>query len=169
MNNKILTHPRSGAHYLQNLILNYSSQYVEFNHALKIDGRFIITVARDPFDTIHSLLSMRKHYTPETYLEKDFIEEYINTYNFLCNNAHIVIDYNDLINYPNVVTEKVCEILGFMNMPFNYPMDKDMPDLEYLVSSKTVKEYGEEHFSKEDIKECYDPYFKLLSKSIRLT
>jgi hypothetical protein len=167
--NIINTHPRSGAHYLQNLILNYSSNYIEFRHKISLDDSTIITIARDPFDTIHSLLTMRKYYTPETYLDKDYNEEYVNTYNFLYNHAHIVIDYNDLVNYPDKVTEKVCRMLGLKNVPHNQPMDKDMKDIGYLVSSKTVKEYDDVHITKEDIQVCYEPYFKLLTKAIRLT
>ena len=38
----------------------------------------------------------------------------------------------------------------------------------YLVSSANVKEYNEEYLKIEDMGRCYDEYYKLLSKKIKI-
>ena len=167
--NKIITYPRSGTHYLQNLILTYSSKYIEASHYEVFDNSFIITVVRDPFDSIQSTIAMKKYYFPDTYLDNDYIKYYIDMCNFLKNHSSIVIDYNDLISFPEEITKNVCDLLGFKKMPMKHEMMKDSKEYEYLVSSKTVKEYNEEHFNNDQIKECYPVYLDLLSKSIKLT
>jgi len=167
--NRILNYPRSGSHYLQHLILNYSGNYVEFDHHLNnSDNDFIISIARDPFESIHSRSVMRKHYNKNINVDK-LIEEYIETYDFLINNANIVIDYNDLISYPEDITKIICNILGFKKNPMNYPAEEDTPSLNYLVSSKNVKEYEETYIKKENLEKCYLKYHNLLIKSISLT
>lgn len=165
--NKIITYPRSGTHYLQNLILNYSSKEIKYSHDLVLDNSFIITIARDPFDSIKSTIAMKKHYFPDTYMENDYIKHYVDTYIFLNKNADLVIDYEDLINFPEKITKLVCSRLGLNKIPMQYPMMKDSKEYEYLVSSKTVKEYEEQYFDKQDIEECYPQYLELLNKSIK--
>jgi hypothetical protein len=167
--NRIITYPRSGTHYLQHLILTYSSQKIDSSHYQVFDNSFIITIARNPFDSIKSTMAMKKHYFPDTYLDNDYIKYYIDTYTFLNKDANLVIDYEDLVSFPEEITKSVCDTLGFKKNPMEYPMMKDDKDYEYLVSSKTVKEYEEEYFSKQDIEKCYPHYLELLSKSIKLT
>jgi len=161
---KIISYPRSGTHYLQNLILAHSSQKITFSHYPVTENRFIITIARDPFDSIQSHVAMNKHYNPKTYKENDYIEYYVDLYKYLYNNANLVIDYNDLINFPEETTKMICDLLGFVKNPSNYKMHGDKEDIEYLVSSKTVKEYNEEYFKIEDMENCYNEYHNLLSK-----
>lgn len=169
MNNpKIITYPRSGKHYLEGLILRYSSRGIMSTHKASHDNSFIITIARDPFDSIQSNIAMKRHYNPETYSEHDYIDYYVELYKFLNNNASLVIDYNDLVNFPEKITKMVCDLLGFEKRPSNHIMYGDNKDWEYLVSSKTVKEYNEEYFKIKDIANCYDQYNNLLSKAKRV-
>lgn len=164
---KIITYPRSGTHYLQNLILTYSSQEITFSHYQVNKDSFIITIARDPFDSIQSLVAMRKYYNPETYTQADYLDYYVDLYKYLDQNANLVIDYNDLINFPEETTKMICDLLGFEKNPSNYKMHGDKKEIEYLLSSKTVKEYDEEYFQIEDMSNCYYEYHKLLSKADR--
>lgn len=165
---KIIAYPRSGTHYLQNLIFAYSSQKIKFSHYAVPENSFIITIARDPFDSIQSFVSMRKHYNPETYRETDYLEYYIGLYRYLNINANIVIDYNDLINFPEETTKMICNLIGFEKNVSDYHLLGDNKDMEYLVSSKKVKEYNEEYFKTEHMVNCYDEYHKLLSKANRV-
>jgi hypothetical protein len=165
---KIITYPRSGKHYLEGLILKYSSREIESTHKASNNDGFIITIARDPFESIQSNIAMKKHYNPETYSEHDYIDYYIELYKFLNNNASLVIDYKDLINFPEEITRMICDLLGFEKKISNYEMYGDNKDYEYLVSSKTVKEYDEEYFKVEDIENCYTQYYNLLSKAKRV-
>jgi len=169
MNNpKIITYPRSGKHYLEGLILRYSSRGIKSAHKASNNDGFIITIARNPFDSIQSNIAMKKHYNPETYADHDYIDYYTELYKFLNSNASLVIDYDDLINFPEEITKMVCDLIGFEKRPSNHIMYEDNKDWEYLVSSKTVKEYNEEYFKIKDIANCYDQYNNLLSKAKRV-
>jgi hypothetical protein len=165
---KIIAYPRSGTHYLQNLIMRHSSQKITFSHYPVTEDRFIITIARDPFESIQSLAAMKKHYNPETYTETDYIDYYVGLYKYLDSNADIVIDYNEIINFPEEIAKMLCDLLGFEKNLSSHSVLEDKKDIEYLVSSKTVKEYSEEYFKKEDMDNCYNEYYKLLSKAKRL-
>jgi hypothetical protein len=166
---KIVTYPRSGANYLHNLIFNYSSISIGYVHKTDNINGTIITIARDPFESIHSDVAMRKHYHPEEGYNKTYNTRYIDMYNFLYNNADIVIDYKDLIESPNQVVEKTCNILGLEKLLNDRPQRGDDEDQSYLVSSKTSPQYKEKHFNIEYINDCYEPYTRLLSRSIDLT
>jgi Txe/YoeB family toxin of Txe-Axe toxin-antitoxin module len=164
----IITYPRSGAHYLQNLILNRSSQHIGFSHKTDKPDDLIITIARDPFESIHSYVTMQKHYHANEYYEKRYNNDYINMYEFLNKNADIVIDYKDLINSPRILVGRVCDMLKYKKVLNNEPMVPDNKDLSYLVSSKTSFEYNNKHFDIKDIEDCYEPYNRLLLKAIDL-
>lgn len=165
---KIIAYPRSGTHYLQNLILAHSSQKITFSHYSVSENSFIITIARDPFASIQSFVAMRRHYNPETYAETDYLEYYVELYKYLYSNANLVIDYNDLIDFPEKTTKMICDLLGFEKNLSNHKMHRDKKDIEYLLSSKTVKEYNEEYFKIEEMTKCYNAYNNLLSKADRL-
>lgn len=165
---KIIAYPRSGTHYLQNLILAYSSKEITFSHYLVNEDNFIITIARDPFDSIQSLVAMSKHYNPETYAENDYIEYYVGLYKYLYSNAGLVIDYNDLVDYPVKTTKMICDLLDLKKNLSEHSVLSDNKDIKYLVSSRTVKEYNEEYFKIEDMKNCYVEYNKLLSKAKKI-
>lgn len=165
----IVTYPRSGANYLYHLILNHTSISIPYLHKVDNAKGTIITIVRDPFESIHSHVTMRKHYHPDEGYNKTYNEQYIDLYNFLYDNANIVIDYKDLIESPKLVLEKVCNILEFKELPNNIPPEEDNEERSYLVSSKTSTKYKEKHFNMEDIQDCYEPYRRLLSKSTDLT
>lgn len=165
---KIITYPRSGTHHLQNLILAYSSQEIAFSHYPVTEDSFIITIARDPFDSIQSLVAMKKYYNSETYRENDYREYYVGLYKYLHSNAGLVIAYDDLINFPEETAKMVCELIGFKKNPSDYKNSVNKKSIEYLVSSKTVKEYNEKYFKIEEMADCYDEYHKLLSKADRV-
>jgi hypothetical protein len=162
---KIVAYPRSGTHYLQNLILAYSSKKITFSHYAVPENSFIMTIVRDPFDSIQSFMAMRKHYNPETYKETDYLEYYVGLYKYLDLNANIVIDYNDLISFPEETTKMICDLIGFEKNISDYNRLDDNKNMEYLVSSKKVKEYDEEYFKIEEMSNCYNEYNKLLSKA----
>jgi len=166
----IITYPRSGANYLSNLLLNNCRQDIKYFHIPENPDRFIITVVRDPFQSIHSHVTMRKHYHPDEGYSKRYNEEYKDMCNFLYENADIVIGYEDLIEFPEKVLSKICTDLKFEINPLEIyvPIAEDNKENTYLRSSKTSHKYKEKHFAVEDIEDCYDPYRKLLLKKIIL-
>jgi hypothetical protein len=165
----IVTYPRSGSNYLQNLLFNHSGNHIKFTHKTDNSDHTIITIARDPFESIHSYVTMRKHYHPNEGYEKRYNNEYIEMYNFLYVNANIVINYKDLTQSPIRVVEEISSILKFKKSFNNFSLPSDNKELSYLLSSKTSHEYKNEHFKIKDVHDCYDSYKKLLSKSLDLT
>jgi hypothetical protein len=114
---------------------------------------------------------MRKHYHPEVTFSSQDVYYYKYLYNFLYENATIVIDYKDLVQHPNDVMKRVSDILGFkqISMKEHFLIVPDNKEYSYLRSSKVSPEYSNEHFKMNDIIDCYEPYNKLLSKAIDLT
>jgi hypothetical protein len=167
----IVTYPRSGANYLSNLLLNNCRKDINYFHIPRNPDRFIITLVRDPFESIHSHVTMRKHYYPNEGYSKRYNNEYQDMYNFLYENANIVIKYKDLIEFPDKVLLKLCSDLKFEINPLDTPapMPVDNKKDTYLRSSKTSPEYKNEHFKIEDILDCYESYNKLLSRTFDLT
>jgi hypothetical protein len=166
----IVTYPRSGANYLSNLLLNNCRKDINYFHVIEKPNRFIITVVRDPFEAIHSHVTMRKHYHSNEEYSKTYNREYRDMYNFLYENANIIIKYQDLIKFPEKVLSKICSDLNFDINPLDNPVPiaVDNKESTYLRSSKTSPEYNKEHFKIEDISDCYESYISLLSKAIDL-
>jgi hypothetical protein len=166
MSIKIITYPRSGAHYLQRLMFSATGKLIEFSHKKDISGSTVITIARDPFESIHSHVVMKKHYDiNDGYTKLDNIQ-YISTYDFLYEDAQIVIDYNNLVKSPENITEKVLNMLGLKKSLANSLTLNDDKDSLHLVSSKSSPEYKNKQFSLSDIADCYEPYNRLLSKAV---
>ena len=166
----IITYPRSGANYLQSLIFQYSGQHIQFTHSIESPASIVIGIVRDPFESMHSAVVMRKHYNPDEGFNKTYNKQYIDIYNFLYKNANIVVDYQDIINFPDQVTKIICDILKFPKRSPRYQFSlSNNQDSSYLISSKTSPKYQEKHFDVENIQDCYEPYRKLLSKAIKLT
>jgi hypothetical protein len=167
----IVTYPRSGANYLSNLLLNNCRQEINYFHIPENPDRFIITVVRDPFESIHSHVTMRRHYHPNEEYSKRYNNEYKDMYDFLYENADIIIKYEDLIEFPEKVLLKICDYLQFQINPLDIyvPVTEDNRENTYLRSSKTSSEYKKEHFKVQDILDCYESYNKLLSKTLDLT
>jgi hypothetical protein len=170
---KMITYPRSGANYLQTLIFNKTGEHIVYSHTIDLensDNSVIISIARDPFDSIHSHMTMKKHYYPEESFSNLYTNHYNDIYNFSYENAGIVIDYNDLVQKPQVVVDRVCQMLGLKETLVHEPWAlADNKENDYLVSSRTSKEYSNKHFNVEDVNACYDAYHNLLSKAIDLT
>lgn len=167
----IVTYPRSGANYLSNLLLNKCRQDIRYSHIPNYPDRFIITIARDPFQSIHSHVTMRKHYHSNEGYSKRYNNEYKDMYKFLYENANIVIKYEDLIEFPEKILLKISSALKFEIDPLDIPVPVAVDNKEdtYLRSSKTSLEYKNEHFKIEDILDCYESYNKLLLKTLDLT
>ena len=165
----ILTYPRSGANYLHYSMLSHTSKSIKYFHTTDSAEGTIITIARDPFESIHSHVTMRKHYHPDEGYNKNYNKHYIEMYDFLYDNANIVVDYKDLVESTDQVIERISNMIKLQKSPMYKLQGRDNKDRSYLVSSKTSPKYKDKHFSLDDIHDCYEPYTKLLSKAIDLT
>jgi hypothetical protein len=175
VNHLIVTIPRTGSHFLHNLIyqkIDYR-YYVEKTHTFPKQHKNVITTARDPKDAILSDLTMNKNAGLSVTEVNVFghINNYVSLGKKLYNEAKIIIDYNDLINYPNEVIKYIAKDMQRPYKDIEYKDDlKDNLENNYLVSSKNNKHYTELKplIDSLDFTKAYEVYHKMLSKAIKI-
>jgi hypothetical protein len=170
----LLTYPRSGSNYFDDIL--YKQEKIHFIKSHYIENFFdknnykIITIARDPIDSICSQLSLyqdldltRGH--DFTVIEN--ITNYILMYSFLCENADYVIDFNDLIKYPELVIKKLLESLNIDKDKYYLFNQNFMPKHKnFIRSSKSLSRYRNDFLDDFNTDICYFYYHKLLEKKI---
>ena len=88
-------------------------------------------------------------------------------HNFLYDHADYIIDFNDLVKYPEPVTKKILNLLEinaedyifFATSPIEYSEN-------YVASSKTLSSYDENLLNMFDFDSCYFYYNRILEKKI---
>jgi hypothetical protein len=166
-NTIILTVPRSGSNLLENTLEAMGLFRLDKSHyCWDVAKRNIVTIARDPLETLTSYAAMRMHYRGGN-IRKNIVAQYCSTYQYLIDNADIVLDYRDLVQDPYTVTGNLINALDktvFFKTP-EIRRNDDVKERRYLVSSTGSDYYGiaKELMQKEDLSECYELYDKLLS------
>jgi len=169
----LLTYPRSGSHYLDKLIYKKAKFHIERSHAVhhsfdKNNKKIkrIVTIARDPKESIMSYIALEKHISPTNAPRvNEMITEYILLYNFLCEHADYVIDYCDLVNNPEVTTEKLLEILEINEEnSYRFLTSIDYNSKNYVQSSKDLAFYKNINLDNINLNLCDFYYSKLLEK-----
>jgi hypothetical protein len=169
----ICTVPRTGSHYLREMLDQQTGWYIEKYHDVQKSN--IITIVRDPFEIMVSDITMRAFYDSDIQINSLNYTTLANNYEKLSKelyyNADIFVNYNDLISRPYETTKKVAEKIGLDIVSDTYVSGlKDQPEYKHLVSSKTVSEYDivAEQIKEFDLSGMYDIYNKLLSKCIEI-
>lgn len=172
----LLTYPRSGSHYFDDTL--YKQEKIHFTKGHYIESLFdknnnkikpIITIARDPIDSICSYLSLYQNLdvSRDDYTVIENITNYILMYSFLCENADYVIDFNDLIKYPELVIKKVLESLNIDKDKYYFFNQNFMPKYKnFIPSSKSLPRYRNDFLDDFNTDICYFYYHKLLEKKI---
>lgn len=186
----LLTYPRSGSHYFDELVYKKTKIHIEKSHFVNLlfdennnKTRTILTIARDPKDSINSLIAAetqnirrlsnemdKLHFINQTF--NQIITSYILLYSFLCDYADYVIDFNDLIKYPDIVIQKTLDLLEINEENYNLFHRGEQPYAkEYIPSSKKLSNYDKDILNKYkmfnfNIDLCYFYYDKLLQKKI---
>lgn len=166
-----LTYPRSGSNYFNSLSHQELSLTLERSHDISMAEGIVITIARNPKDTLQSHLTMSKEFnvkfeggSEETGADIA-IRQYCEMYDFLYKRADIVIDYEELISFPDEVLESFSNIIEKPRLNYNYKNDNfDDKEKKYLVSSKTSKLYDIDHLSGLSLFSAEKAYKLLLSK-----
>jgi hypothetical protein len=178
MNNNpphLLTYPRSGSHYFDKIIYEKAKFHIERSHTVNWlfdknnkKAKTIITIARDPRESIISYIALERHISPlSTPRINEMITEYILLYNFLCENADYVIDYEDLIKHPDLITEKLLEILKISEKDADrFATNINYDSKNYVQSSKDLLGYENISLDEFSLDLCYFYYNKLLEKKI---
>ena len=171
----VLTYPRSGMHFFDDTL--YKMKKIHFSRSHFLDELFdknnnkqrvILTIARDPIDSISSYLAIHNG-IPDKFLITQRITDYVLMYAFLCENADYVIDFNDLITYPEPVIEKTLSLLNIDKDKYSLFNRGHIPKFEnYISSSKSLEYYDNSLLNSFDTDLCYFYYNKLLEKKIIL-
>jgi len=173
MRHVLATTPRTGSHYLMQLILQKTSgTTITKTHILTKEHKNIITIARDPKDTILSNAVMNAHAGQwKDYNFSGFVKDYIEMCTLLYNQADIIIDYNDLVNHPDEVVKSLAKAIGieYTGRPYLETLE-DNPDVGYIVSSTSsiLHPMIEPLMDTLDLSKAYDIYNKMLSRAIPL-
>ena len=176
----LVTFPRSGSHYFDELIYKEAGIHIEKSHTINLlfdknnnKQRKLITIVRDPVDSITSYSAYeqsnagpRPLFATETRVNQ-LLTEYILMHNFLYDYADYVIDFNDLVSNPDDVTIKILSLLEidaedyifFATSPIEYSEN-------YLASSKILSSYDKNLLNKFNFDSCYFYYNRILEKKI---
>jgi hypothetical protein len=173
----LITYPRSGSHYFDRLIYKEANFHIERSHTvhnlLDKDNnkrRAIVTIARDPKDSISSYVALEKYLShcdgPRI---NQIITEYVLLYSFLYDHADIVIDFKDLVEHPDQVTKKTLNLLDInKENSHQFVTDIDYNSKNFVESSKELKVYADVDLTDFNIDLCYFYYNRLLEKKIVL-
>jgi uncharacterized protein YktB (UPF0637 family) len=157
----ILTFPRCGSHYLQQLIYQKTGLFIRKTHHIsEVDNRTVISIIRKPEDTFRSMATMKRHYSKDKNIGIGLpLKGYVEFYDYLIKNSEILINYDDLISSPDKVLSALAKQIGLTvnNMEYQDVLF-DKPQYNYLVSSKTSDDYYNIDLSKFDMLDCNKAY-----------
>jgi hypothetical protein len=191
-----ITYPRSGVNFVTEAInlqtgikISYQHDFVEFywdNNKVDKDvdesEDVIITIVRDPKDSMVSWLSMQYELNDTPLINNGFtkiiksksIPKYKKLYNKLLSlNNVIFINYDDLYNI-NDLLQNLYKILNLKviddSLDIGRINTKNKTVNDYLITSKDSFKYKEYKniISNIDLSECYDLYYKALDKCIKI-
>ncbi len=159
-----LTYPRTGSHYIRQLLVQKLGTRVAASHNWDDAKGLVITIARDPYDSLQSYITMSSHYDQPIGI-KTQINSYAFLYRFLYNRANVVVDYNTLVKNPDKVVDALSDILDkpVSDHPYEQNM-VDKPEENYLVSSTTSELYKQNYLEDFDLSDAYKAYHLLLSR-----
>ena len=153
----LATYPRSGQHVLrENIIQRFKINNFVWTHEIEknLDNK-LITIARNPIDSIVSWVAMTNHYNKNENLLKAIKHaqlEYNLFYSYILDYVNVIINYN----YLNTEMEKIIQYIGksFNLTPNNDTVIlniKDEKENKHLVSSKQNLKYDYIYKIVEDI------------------
>jgi hypothetical protein len=174
----LVTFPRSGSHYLDDIIYKEVQISIEKSHTVtnlfdknNNKQRAIITIVRDPIDTIASYIALsEKEFGPSDSTRiNQMMTEYILMYNFLNEHADYVLDFKDLIESPHIVVKKILGLLGITEQDYSlFSREYNTKHAQYVESSKTLNGYKRHNLEEFNMELCYFYYNKLLERKIIL-
>jgi hypothetical protein len=174
----LVTFPRSGSHYFAKLVHEKTMFNIQRSHSINISfnndnkkTKKIVTIARDPKDTLTSLIALEKMqgFNMTNSKINELITYYIMFYSFLYEHADYIIDFKDLIESPDKVVGKTLDLLKIDNKSHLKFPDNTNYDTKGLAkkSSKSLSVYKTIDLDEFSMELCYFYYNKLLSKAIK--
>lgn len=177
----LTTFPRSGSHYFDELVYKEAGIHIEKSHSVTSvfdknnnKQRSLITIVRDPKDSIVSYIA-NMHNNGFALLNRSnkqirinqMLTEYITINHFLYEYADYIIDFNDLVSFPDAVTKKILGLLEINEKDIQL-FDTSVHEYakEYIPSSKVLSHYDDSVLDGFNIDLCYFHYNKILEKKI---
>lgn len=161
----ICTYPRSGSHLLLKIIEENFSKSIPKNH-WKVYGKdfYIISIIRDPRESVCSLVSMRPRIDNLEEQIKEAIDRYVLFYNYILDRANLIFEFEDLMKD----TEKIIKIIekninkeDFIEYE-ERQFSQSLPTRDFgrLETSKNKDKYKlvNDAIDKHDLKEAYEIY-----------
>ncbi|MCF8135569.1 MAG: hypothetical protein K9J32_08810 [Synechococcus lacustris] len=151
----VITYPRSGKTWLTWYINKNTDLKANFSHYFEVDKSDpqydlyqkvislpVITIVRDPIESLSSLDTMEKEVRTQ-----ERLDSYLEHYNFFLNNAKMFFLFEDLKDNTNKIIDHICkEFSGNLNI-----ISDSFKDYQYwhlatqnprkLISSKNSPEY----------------------------
>lgn len=171
MEHVLLTFPRSGSHYLQQLIYQKTGLFIEKTHHIsEVNDRHIISIVRKPEDTFRSMATMKRFFDDDKHIGIGLpLKDYVDFYDYVIDHASILIDYDDLVSSPDKVVKAIAKRLNLEVNDMEYQdVLVDQPHYKHLVSSKTSEEYHKIDLSKFELFDCNMAYADAILNSITI-
>ena len=106
----LVTYPRSGLHFFATAFIDATGLPLRSSHDINLNDKNIITIVRNPLDTIVSYVAMDKNYTQESIkTDSTYLDSYRKMYSWLITNATIVVDFNTMEDNINMIMENICD------------------------------------------------------------
>lgn len=160
----LINHQRSGTHYIQDLFKQRTGYFIRSSHDPEFEGDKVITIVRDPYDALHSEAVQLSHYGM---FEKSHfnVSKYTEFYNALEPRIDVIIDYDTLINNPNLVVETIADMFDFKlnDLKYNSTLVDEVSD-NHIITSKSSNLYNKTFFQRSDLDDAYKVYYSLLSR-----
>jgi len=178
----LTTYPRSGAHYFDRVFYKNTKFHIEHSHSVdwlydrkNNKARVVITIARDPKDSIASYIAHEKNkfsgldwYVNDTRVSQ-IITEYIVMYNFLYEHADYIIDFNDLVGKPEETVKRLFTLLDVSEKDCHlFDGHFGHEDPFFVESSKELPGYDRARLDDFNLDLCYFYYHRLLEKKIEV-
>jgi len=187
----LITYPRCGSIYLSDLFSHvfqrqtYKTHFYSTNKSEFDNGReyynnaetesfkkihYIVTVLRDPIDSISSLTAMEHFYSEIKDNNLDFsikqnIEYYVTFFKTIPKFADLLLNFEDIGKYKDKIIEHISNETNNIIQYNNFePNIFDLKQRKFLKSSKTYDQYKyiREEVMNSDLSECYEIYHNLI-------
>ena len=143
----LVTFPRSGSFFLNNLLTANFSVQVHKTHIPELSrDKMIVTIARHPESTIASYLAMLSEYRDDLDHEATALQlllDYEENYKYFNDYAKVVVDFHSLTFYPEQTLLSISQQLrlGSPKVLNTNVGQKDLVGLQHLSSSKKSEHY----------------------------
>jgi len=172
----LITYPRSGLHFFSTAFEDFTGIHLNSSHEKVYNNKNIITIIRNPLDSISSWYSMNKSSKNGNLItDEDYVSIYNNLYLFFNHRADTIIKFEDMSDNIEKVMEIICNkynLEKIRNLDLNLILSNLSKNLkgDVIHTSKNLENYNndKEYWKTIDLSESIKLYNILKQKSITL-